>query len=225
MGGGVAVNRPAFRHITLAWLMCLPTIISLSANSRGLPLMMLGAISMALVVWSLAWLLSNRWRLVAWIVSRPRIADAIIQYAVRRNVCLHIPDKGPRHAAYMERRWVFNVPITQDKRPKWLRPPFEIRVHHIKRADADRDMHDHPWNWRTIILRGWYDEETDKGEFERRYPGDTSGRRVADAHWIRGVSVGGVWTLFIVGPYRQKWGFKTTNGKVPYDQYDRLTDV
>lgn len=212
------MNRPQFRHIVLAWFMCLPLMIAV-ATHRGVPLLVLGAVGASLFVWSLAWLLANRWEMVAWAVSRPAVARWIVTRAVCRNVCLHIPDKGDNVASYMERRWLLNVPVTQQKR-RW-RLPFEIRVHWIKRADADRDRHDHPWNWRTIILFGWYEEDAGLG-IVRRSAGDTAGKLCSDSHMITAVSPGGVWTLFIVGPYRQKWGFHTPTGKVPYDKYDRL---
>jgi hypothetical protein len=189
--------------VFVAWVLMLTTLS---------PLIILGVLLAHLVR-------EGFWLFVAWIASRPAIAAWIIARATRRDVCLHIPPDGANAASYMERRWLINRPITQQT--SWFRLPFEVRVHWIKRPDADRDMHDHPWNWRTIVLAGWYVEKTAQGT-ALRDAGSTAGRKFTDAHMITEVSPGGVWTLFIVGPYRQKWGFHTPAGKVPYDKYDRL---
>ena len=37
---------------------------------------------------------------------------------------------------------------------------FGIFIHKILRSDDDRDLHDHPWNFWTLILKGGYAEET-----------------------------------------------------------------
>src|SRR5256885_1002755 len=42
---------------------------------------------------------------------------------------------------------------------RWLR----IYVHHLMRSDAERHLHDHPWSFVSIILRGGYREHTPDG--------------------------------------------------------------
>lgn len=213
------MNRPAIRHYVTVWLLCLPLLWAVDRHVTGRTLALLATFGTFLLILSLAWLAANRWELVAWVVSRRPIALWIVKRAIERNVYLHIPtDTG----AYMERRWLVNVPVTQQKR-RW-RLPFEIRVHHIKRADKGRDPHNHPWRWRSIILFGWYDEQVG-WETNHRVVGDTVSKTENDAHHISAVSPGGVWTLFIVGPYRHKWGFNTPTGFVPYDQYDARDEV
>lgn len=54
---------------------------------------------------------------------------------------------------YMERYWVFNP---KGFFSRW----FTARVHVIKRGDADRHLHDHPWSYTTFILAGGYTEVT-----------------------------------------------------------------
>ena len=48
--------------------------------------------------------------------------------------------------AYM-RRWILTTPLGT------------IRIHHITRPDADPELHDHPWNFVSLVLKGWYEEE------------------------------------------------------------------
>lgn len=51
-----------------------------------------------------------------------------------------------------------------------------IRLHHINRADHDRDLHSHPFEYRSFILKGFYSERFQDGvEFTRK---DASGFNV-----------------------------------------------
>lgn len=136
------------------------------------------------------------WKLIAWLVCRPKVRAWIIRRA-KRHPYVHIGE-------YMYRWWL--VP-----RLPWL--PFAIRVHHIKREDLDPYLHDHPFNWRTIILDGWYIEEDAYGRKHLRDQGHTKSMPIGSLHRIDRVPHRGVWTLFIVGRYvydkygRPDWGF------------------
>ncbi len=132
---------------------------------------------------------------------------------------------------YMDRAWLFNPYPTRAEKdalkeaglpePEYTGPSG--RIHHILRKDNDRDGHDHPWNCRTIILRGWYNEDrlmpdgTWKG-FHRK-AGDTATLSFGEYHNITDVSEGGVWTLFITEEYQGTWGFLVDGVKVPYRTY------
>lgn len=130
------------------------------------------------------------WNLIARICVYPHICEFLIRLAMRRPY-LHIGE-------YMDRYWL--VPM------EW-RLPFSIRIHKILLPDADPYLHDHPWNWRTIILRGWYHEETVFGKKFNRKRGYTAANTAETFHRIDRVSPGGVWTLFIMGNRRNDWGF------------------
>lgn len=174
------------------------------------------------------WLTEPMWRLVALIVARPRIADWLIQRA-QRTPYFHID-------GYMQRWWLFN-PYPSDrsmsdadrgraKRFSWLP---SVRIHHILREDRAAHHHDHPWNARTIILRGWYDEvRFERGLHtalewlpvtHRRERGDTARILFGQFHHIDRVCAGGVWTLFITWSYGGSWGFNVDGVKVPHRQY------
>lgn len=131
----------------------------------------------------------------------------------------------------MERYWLFNAygkdveGNTTDPRWPWL---VSIRLHKINVPDVDRDKHDHPWNARTVILRGYYGEVREltvqanfpnDGRLILRRPGDTAALKYGEYHKIVEVSEGGVWTLFITGRYRGVWGFKVNGVKVPWREY------
>lgn len=157
------------------------------------------------------------WRLVASVVSRPRVVAWLIARA-KRTPYEHIvnPDDG---SLYMGRWWLFNAYDRETHKTLLSWCPISVRIHHIMRPDSDRHLHDHPWNARTIILDGSYVEERDVGRTYLRLPGDTATLRFGEFHRIARVSEGGVWTLFITGKYRGTWGFKVDGVKVPYKTY------
>lgn len=150
------------------------------------------------------------WRLVALIVSIPVVANWIIRRA-QKTPYTHLGD-------YMHRWWLFNPYRRQQDGSQKTRWPFpiSIRAHHILREDQDRVLHDHPWNARSIILRGWYAEIREGGTHYSHGAGDTTRLRYGEYHRISKVSPRGVYTLFITGPYRGPWGFLVNGQKVPY---------
>lgn len=147
------------------------------------------------------------WKFIAWILTTHNgmVGRWLIMYA-QKTPYFDLP-------GYMERWWVI--------RPrKWL--PFAVRIHHILRADWDRHPHNHPWNFRSIVLDGWYREESlEKGVTYLRmaHAGDTYKRTRFDFHRITQVSEGGVWTLFITGKKSMEWGFMVGDRWVYWKDY------
>ena len=186
------------------------------------------------------------WNAIARTLARPAVADRLIAHALKTPY-MHIlsPDSSE---VYMERYWVFNAYDRATNTPKFWWCPWSIRVHYIRREDRDSDHHDHPWNARTIILRGGYTEERlvrieDLGETiahrplvvldDGRYavakrffrkPGDTATLGFGEYHNIREVGPEGAWTLFISGPWRGIWGFLVNGIKVPWRKYLKLDE-
>jgi hypothetical protein len=168
------------------------------------------------------------WAVVAWVVSREPIANYLIQRA-KRTEYFHLP-------GYMDRWWLFNGygndPSTPEKSRHGKPIPWlpSIRIHHILREDYARDMHDHPWNARTIILKGDYDEDRFvpyppifQGGYtvkQKRERGDTATLKFGEYHNITRVSEGGVWTMFFTYKYMGTWGFLVNGRKIPHEQYN-----
>lgn len=170
------------------------------------------------------------WNLIARILARPTVANWIIKRAMRTPYS-PIVKNGK---LYMERFWLFNPYPDTHKRWQF---PISIRVHHILLPDQDRHLHDHPWNARTVILRGWYVEERQHilgwiGEDYDSVPGPhkmlmPSLRKTGESaeiayneyHRILMLSRGGCWTLFITGCYRGTWGFDVDGKKVTWRKY------
>lgn len=160
-------------------------------------------------------------KLIAKLLARPRVVDWLIRRAARTPYT-HIAKNGD---VYMERYWLLNpYPADSSGKGNWLP---SVRLHKIMRPDQDRHMHDHPWNARTFILRGWYEEErvlyTSSGAdwigCYRREAGTTAKLRFGAYHAITQVPAGGVWTLFITWRYRGTWGFLVNGRKVPWREY------
>jgi hypothetical protein len=114
----------------------------------------------------------------------------------------------------------------------WL----SIRIHHIATADNDRVLHDHPWNFLSLVLKGGYIEERpyadipcwdDEKEMTYRVTRKRWSfgfRRATSRHRVSFVEPD-TWTLFIYGRLRQPWGFITQHGKIFWRRYLETTDV
>lgn len=161
------------------------------------------------------------WKMIAKFLSRPAVADWLILRAARTPYSNIVKDGQ----LYMERYWLFNpYPDTGGSgadRPRW-QFPWSIRIHHIVLPDQDRELHDHPWDARTIILGGWYVEQRLNGTHVR-LTGETATLKFGEYHKITDISEGGVWTMFITGPYQGTWGFLVNGVKVKWRDYLGLT--
>lgn len=97
---------------------------------------------------------------------------------------------------------------------KWLR----IYLHRIGASDADPCMHDHPWWFVSIILRGGYLEHTPRGILRRR-PGNVAYHPLG---WLHRLELSApAWTLLIGGPVERQWGFMTPSGWQSFEDYNR----
>lgn len=125
-------------------------------------------------------------------------------------------------------RW-FDITSQQDQHdgftgqvPVYLRrlylvrtPLFSIMVHRILRPDPDRHVHDHPWDFLSILLRGRYSELRNNRIRIRQW---FNFCRAEGAHRITHVSDNCL-TLVITGPKRRSWGFHTEDGWVGWRDY------
>jgi hypothetical protein len=118
-----------------------------------------------------------------------------------------IPDRQTGED-YMHRYYLF----LKDR--KWF--PFNVTLHKIVRSD-DPIMHDHPWSYMTIVLKGGYWEHTPVcntdgkmlAEFQTwRGPGSIIKRSSGEYHWLElDENVGPATTLFFMGRQQRDWGF------------------
>lgn len=120
---------------------------------------------------------------------------------------------------YLERYYVFLSDRT------WF--PFNVFLHKFLKSDPD-DVHDHPWPYATLILRGgyyeWIPQFNSKGEKigeirNWRGPGHFRVCRATSYHRIELAEGVTCWTLFMPGPKQRDWGFLVRNQWIQWEQY------
>ena len=105
--------------------------------------------------------------------------------------------------------------------------PFNVFLHKFLKSDPD-DVHDHPWPYATLILKGGYNEWLPQFDQHGRKiseisvwrgPGHFRISRANSFHRIEldpGVTA---WTLFMPGPKQRDWGFLVKNVWIQWEQY------
>lgn len=112
---------------------------------------------------------------------------------------------GPDNDPYIIRWILFSCPL------------FGIMVHKMLRSDYDRALHDHPWDFLSIVLKGGYAEEFEERgvrDFRFNAPGHILFRKAEFKHRVI-LDKGKIcWTLVFKGPRRRKWGFWIRDYKI-----------
>lgn len=140
-------------------------------------------------------------------------------------------ERAPGREPFGDHRegWFIGRNDIGDYMHRWIiQTPFgTLRVHHILRSDEARAMHDHPWDFWTLLVSGGYYEvtphpqglevrglHTDESkpvEVTRWWP-RWSLRHVRAEQLHRLILVEPVWTVVVSGPKRRAWGFMTSAG-------------
>ena len=120
---------------------------------------------------------------------------------------------------YLERYYVFLKDRT------WF--PFNIFIHKFLRSDPD-DVHDHPWPYATLILKGGYYEHIPNfnpaGALvgHTRYWRGPGHFRICSANSYHRIELDPsitAWTLFMPGPQKREWGFLVNNRWIHNETY------
>jgi hypothetical protein len=123
------------------------------------------------------------------------------------------------NAPYLERYYLF-----LRERERF---PFNVFLHKFLKSDPD-DVHDHPWPYATLILKGGYWEWVPVfntlgqkiSEIQHwRGPGHF---RVSSANSYHRIELDPditAWTLFMPGPKQREWGFLVKNKWIQWEQY------
>lgn len=105
-------------------------------------------------------------------------------------------------------------------------PWFNIYIHNILQSDRDEDMHDHPFDFKSVILKGSYTEKFcrapnfDQVETCTYYPGDVVEHKAEDCHKITLNSLfQSVWTLVFTSGRNREWGYLTKHGWCWHKKY------
>jgi hypothetical protein len=149
-----------------------------------------------------------------------RIGFALLKAYAFRTPHAHLHD--PDGTMYMGRWRVVDEGTLGGRILHKLTGYKSIRLHHIMRPDHDRDLHNHPFAYRTFIARGWYCEHYEE-DGHRSYRGVWQGNTATGSHdkyhRISEVSGGGVWTLFCMTENHETWGFKVNGRFVEATRY------
>lgn len=121
---------------------------------------------------------------------------------------------------YLERYYLF----LKDRGDKF---PFNIFLHKFLKSDTD-DLHDHPWPYVTVILKGGYYEWTpvydSTGKFLTEVckwcgPGHFRKCSATSLHRIELDENVTCWTLFMPGRKQREWGFLQNNRWIQWQEY------
>jgi hypothetical protein len=133
----------------------------------------------------------------------------------RKRIIMDRIDNEP----YLERYYLF----LKDRKTF----PFNVFLHKFLKGDPD-DVHDHPWSYATLILKGGYYEWIP--QFDQtgvmtcevrkwRGPGHFRICKPTSYHRIELKSGVTAWTLFMPGPQKRDWGFLVNNAWIKNDNY------
>lgn len=133
----------------------------------------------------------------------------------RKRIIMDRADQEP----YLERYYVlFKERVTF---------PYNVFLHKFLKSDPD-DVHDHPWNYASLILKGGYwewlpvfDAEGQKITEVKQWRGAGKFRfgKMSTYHRIELDPDVTPWTLFFVGPRKREWGFLVNNKWIHYESY------
>jgi hypothetical protein len=105
--------------------------------------------------------------------------------------------------------------------------PFNVFLHKFLKSDPD-DVHDHPWSYATLILKGgyweWIPQFNSAGEkigevADWRGPGHFRISPARSYHRIELDPAVTAWTLFMPGPKQKDWGFLVRNQWIQWEEY------
>ena len=139
----------------------------------------------------------------------------LLEKSGRRRIVMDRINNEP----YLERYYLF----LKDRK----RFPFNVFLHKFLKSDPD-DVHDHPWPYATVILKGgyweWIPQFNSKGQkiteiAKWRGPGHFRTCGANSYHRIELDPSVECWTLFMPGPQTREWGFLTREGWVQHEQY------
>lgn len=156
-----------------------------------------------------------------------RILQAFANYALKKNA-------PGGYAGEDDERWAYTIEtdgapyLTRVLLPRVRIPglcDFRAVLHHFHRDDGDQPLHSHPWSWgASLVLAGAYVEERLDQVVGHVALTDIRVIRFfnklthSDYHRVRALH-GDVWTLFIMGPRVQDWGFLVDGEHVPWTTY------
>lgn len=95
-------------------------------------------------------------------------------------------------------RWTFET--------KW----FSVRLHKWLGPDDLRNLHDHPWNYLAMVIKGGYveylDDKEEKSSLYQMVPWKPVYRHARRKHAVHPYILP-TWSILLTGPEKREWGF------------------
>lgn len=139
-----------------------------------------------------------------------RILDRFFPCKIIRDACDQIGLPGYRDVL-LKRWFIFGADKDEGGR--------RLLVHKLCRSDSDRECHDHPRRFVSLVLRQGYMEQIERPEpgqhpempttlLQWNRPGKLLFRRAEHRHRVILLDqTKPAWTLVYMGPKRREWGF------------------
>lgn len=110
-------------------------------------------------------------------------------------------------------------------------PLFGVYLHELHKSDAGRQLHDHPYSFVSIILKGGYRELVPihqvpgfRVNMLRHWKRWSVHYMPAEhRHRIDSLDKKPTWSLLLVGRRKRVWGFYTSQGWIPWYENTRTT--
>ena len=99
---------------------------------------------------------------------------------------------------------------------------FSVNIHAIYKADEDKHLHNHPWNFVSIVLKGWYSEKLEGDKTNIRYPRNIVKRKKDAFHKIDSLHSKVIYTLNCMWGKRDDWGYMVNGKFVQHEKYRML---
>lgn len=122
--------------------------------------------------------------------------------------CATLPGHAKRPVRPFQFRWrepLGNLECPYARRTFLNLGLFSIRLHEWYRSDDKRNMHDHPWHFATIVLRGSYVDVSATGR-DRLTVGSVRFRKATHTHYVEAPETGAL-TLIVTTHKLREWGF------------------
>jgi hypothetical protein len=98
-------------------------------------------------------------------------------------------------------------------------PWFKICLHAIYKADDDKHLHNHPWNFIGVVLKGAYTERMPGSKLIPRLPGMFAKRTRNQFHKVEDLHSPVVYTLNFMWGFKDEWGYMVNGHFVDHEEY------
>jgi hypothetical protein len=134
-----------------------------------------------------------------------------------KKIDINVTDQVTGATELYLRRWVI------------FRTPWgQLMLHKILKPDPDRELHDHPWSFRALILKGGYYEIVQRFPKSPAYvryheTGNVNNHTCYDWHRIDCLRDNKpAWTLVLTGKKQKSWSFLVEGKPMPWHEFLKM---